>query len=378
MNGHDTELRRTSAWIGFGALLAAAILLSATTFFPLWEPLLLAAVLASATHGAHERLVRGLRGRRYAAAGVMTVAVVVAVLLPLSVLATVAIREGIEAVAYVREALRQGGVEELASRLPDRIEGPLRRIVERLDLEAAQISPGAAASGGAAVAARIAGDVLAGISRLFFSLAMLLIAYFALLADGHRLLDWFEDVSPLRGRQTRELFAEFRKVSRSVLGSTIVTAAAQAIVAGIGYRIAGIPNPVFFAVLTFFTAFIPSVGTAVVALPLAGLLLLFDQIGHGIFLAAWGLFVVGLVDNLLKPILIRGGVQLHGVIVFFSLVGGILVFGATGLVVGPLAVTFLLTMIRFGYRDFSPREVAAPGSADEIPIPARPGDVPPG
>jgi predicted PurR-regulated permease PerM len=376
MGTSDREVRRTSAWIGFGLLLGAAILLVAATFLPLWEPLLVAAVLASATYGLYRRLERRFRGRKHAAAGVMTIALIVVVLIPVSIVTTIAIREGIEATRYVRDALREGGVDELAARLPDRLERPLRRLLDRLDIETEDLSSKATAGSGAA-AARIAGGLVTGVSRILFNLVMLLIAYFAFLSDGHRLILWLEDVSPMRGRQTRELLADFRKVSRAVINSTVITSAAQSVVAGIGYVIAGIPNPLFFAVLTFFMSFIPSVGTGIVAVPLAALLLLFGKIWQGIFLAVWAVLVVGLVDNLLKPILIRGGMQIHGVVVFFSLIGGIAAFGPTGLIMGPLVVTFLLTMIRFAYRDFSPHEAAAePRPPEAVPVPAKPEDVP--
>jgi predicted PurR-regulated permease PerM len=189
---------------------------------------------------------------------------------------------------------------------------------------------------------------------------MMLIAFFFLLTDGHRLLAWVEYASPLRDGQTRELIDEFRHTSRSILTSLLATALVQGAAATAGYYIARVPQALFFGVITFFAAFIPSVGTAVVALPLAGLLLLLGHKWAALFLAAWALVVVGLVDNVVKPILISrgGGVHLNGVVVFFSLVGGIAIFGAIGLIAGPLVATFLTAVVRLGKRDFpAPRTV---------------------
>jgi predicted PurR-regulated permease PerM len=362
-----SEVRRRSAWIAFGVLLVASVLLASWIFLPLWKPLFLAAVLAAATHGIYQRLARRLGCRFRLAATLMTIAVVVLLLVPFAVIGTVIVREAIQAFEFVQSALREGGIEELAARLPDRIEGPARRILSRIPVARGTLSEQAAGTG--VQVARAVRDVVASIAHLVFNAAMMLIAYFALLTEGKRLLGWIEDVSPLRGRQTIELLAEFRTVSRSVLRSTVLTAAAQASVASVGYLIAGVPNVAFFGFLTFFAAFVPSIGTAVVALPLAIILLLVGDTWQGIFLAAWALGVVGLVDNLLKPLLMRGGMHLHGVVIFFSLLGGILVLGAIGLLVGPLAVTFLLTMIRFGYRDFSPRRAAS--EPEDEPTPAK-------
>lgn len=368
----DAEVRKKSAWIAFGVLLVLSVLLASSVFLPLWKPLFLAAVLATATHGIYQRLARRLGGRSGLAATLMTIGVVVLLLVPFAVIGTVVVRESIQVFEYVQDALREGGFEELVTRLPDRIEGLARRILARLPIAPEQISEQAAGTGVAV--ARAVTDVVESIAHIVFSAAMMLIAYFALLTEGKRLLGWIEDVSPLRGRQTIELLAEFRTVSRSVLRSTVLTAAAQATVATIGYLIAGVPQVIFFGFLTFFAAFVPSVGTAVVALPLAAILLVLGHTWQGIFLAAWSLAVVGLVDNLMKPLLMRGGMHLHGVVIFFSLLGGLLVFGAIGLLVGPLAVTFLLTMIRFGYRDFSPRK--KPGEPEDVPAPAKAEHIP--
>jgi predicted PurR-regulated permease PerM len=79
-----------------------------------------------------------------------------------------------------------------------------------------------------------------------------------------------------------------------------------------------------------------------------------------IVLAAWGLIVVGLVDNLVKPLLIRRGLEIHGGIVFFALIGGLATFGAVGLLIGPLAVAFFLALLRMYHRDYSPEDPRVP------------------
>jgi predicted PurR-regulated permease PerM len=181
----------------------------------------------------------------------------------------------------------------------------------------------------------------------------MLIAFKYLLSDGHQLITWVQDASPLRGRHTAELLREFHRTSKSALGSMTITAAAQATVAGIGYAIAGVPQPFFFGLLTFFTSFIPAIGTGLVAFPLAIALLLLGKTGWGIFLLIYAVLVVGMVDNLLKPLLMKGDMRLHGAIVFFALIGGVWLFGPVGLIAGPLSVTFFVSMVRLGQRDFN-------------------------
>src|SRR5262249_41405887 len=153
---------------------------------------------------------------------------------------------------------------------------------------------------------------------------------------------WIDENVPFGGIRIQELVGEFRRVSVAVLVSTLATAGVQALAATIGFLIARVPNPVFFTVLTFVLGLVPAVGAASVVLAVTGLLLLLDHTGPAIFLGLWGVIVVGLVDNLLKPLFIRGGLELHGAVIFFSLIGGLAIFGALGLIAGPLIVAFFL------------------------------------
>jgi predicted PurR-regulated permease PerM len=126
----------------------------------------------------------------------------------------------------------------------------------------------------------------------------------------------------------------------------------QTLAALAGYLIAGVPKAVFFTGLTFFFALIPAIGAATVCLAAALVLLATGHPYMAGFLAVWGLVVVGLVDNVVKPFLIKGDVEMHGAVVFFALIGGIAAFGMIGLLVGPLAVAMLLALLRMYRRDY--------------------------
>ena len=112
------------------------------------------------------------------------------------------------------------------------------------------------------------------------------------------------------------------------------------------------PQPLFFAGATFLVAFIPAVGAASVCLVAAGLLYVTGHPYMALFLALWGFLVVGLVDNIVKPYLVKSGMEMHGAVVFFSLIGGIAAFGMIGLLAGPLAMAMLLALLRMYHRDY--------------------------
>jgi predicted PurR-regulated permease PerM len=333
-----------SNWVLLGSLVLFGAVLA-----PMWQPLLFAAILATVLSPMQRRLQGRVWGKRYVAAALNTVAVVVLILTPLTVIGIIAVRQAIETTGWIRSALNRGGVHELIRPLPDNIERFLRPIVDRLP-KRLQAIPGSPAEAAGWAATQLQG-VITTVSAFAFDLAMMLIAMFFLLADGNRLVDWIKRTSPLGGPRTQELLAEFKLVSRSVIGANFITGILQAVVATLGYWLSHVPQPVFFGLLTLLTSFIPSVGTSIVSLPLAALLALLGHPWAALFLALWSVLFVGTVDNLVRPLLIKGDLNVHGALIFFSIIGGISLLGVAGLVVGPLAMTLFLTMLRFYRRD---------------------------
>lgn len=354
----DERPRMGNSKLAAAVVLALSIALVGWTFWPLWQPLLLAAVLSGVTHGWHRWLTRRLGQRPRIAATIMTLGLIVLVLGPVAVLVAVLVREALQVVHFVQDALAAGGFDELAARLPRALELPLRRAEELIASRGERLTEQAAAGGW--TLATVVRDVLGGATRVIFGLIMMLIAYFAFLLDGARLVAWIQSASPLPRRPTREILRDFRRVSRSVIASTLLSALAQAVIAGIGYAIAGVPGAFFFAFLTGVAALIPAVGTAIVTLPIAGVLLATGQTWQGIFLGIYWVVVVSLVDNVIKPLVVRGGMRLSSAIVFFSLIGGLLAFGPIGLIVGPLTVSFFLAMVRFERREMAGKREPTP------------------
>jgi predicted PurR-regulated permease PerM len=325
-------------------VVGAATLLMGAVVLPLWRPLLVAAVLAGVLSPLYEAAVRRLRGRRSLGAALFTAATVILILIPVALLAIVAVREAAQAVGLVRRIIASEGIAGLIEKAPDWMEGWLHRleglVPKEIDRAQAQYSAGGRWALGAMSGA------LAVMARFALRLVLMLIAFFFLLRDGHALIEWFIGSTPLAPERVRTMMREFRTVARSVLGANVITGAAQAVLATIGFFIAKAPSPIFFGLLTLFSSLIPSVGTALVTFPVAGLMLLLGHPWAALFLAVWAAVAVGLIDNLLRPMLIRGHGLLHGALVFFSLIGAMSAFGAEGLFLGPLAVVFFLATVR--------------------------------
>ncbi|HEV8109315.1 MAG TPA: AI-2E family transporter [Burkholderiales bacterium] len=331
-------------------LLIASLLVVGYVAWPIATALLIAAVLAVVLAPVQERLSRWLRGRRAVAAGILVLAVLFLLVGPLLGLTTVLVKEAADGVRFIQDTVRGQGVAGLVEKLPPPLDAYARNGLESLG-DLGQLAQKHVIEQGPRAASAVAA-ALKATGALVFDLAMMLIALFFLLMRGSDLIAWVDSVSPLAPAQTRQLVAEFRKVSYAVIVATVATAAVQAAVAGIGYVIAGVPHPMFFTALTFFVALIPAIGAAGVCLFAA---LIEVATGHpymALFLAVWGIVVVGLIDNIVKPFLIKGDLEMGGAVVFFALIGGIAAFGMVGLLVGPLAVATFLTLLRMYRRDF--------------------------
>jgi predicted PurR-regulated permease PerM len=352
----------------FLVLLLGATLLLAVVARPLGSALFVAAVLAGAMEPLHRWLASRGRGRPRLAAGLLVVTAGLLLAGPLVGLAAFLVKEGNEALKFVSEAVRGQSVAQLIARLPDTFERPVTQALGGLLDVDQMVESQISARGGRAVAVVWSG--LSATGSVLFGVAMTLIGLYFFLVEGGALVGWLDEVLPLRTGYTRELLAEFRKVSYAVIVSTVITAGVQSLAALAGYLISRMPHPVFFAVVTFFVAFVPAAGAASVCLFSAAILYVTGHSGWSLFLALWGLVVVGLVDNLVKPLLIRAGMEIRGAVVFFALLGGLGAFGPVGLLIGPLAVALFLALVRIYLRDFRAR----PGSADPAALSA--ADVP--
>ena len=352
----------------FVVLIVLALFLVGLLIRPFAEAFIFAAVLAGTLWPLQTRLSRRLGQRRNTSAAILCLLVLIALVAPIGGISAFVVRETVAGARFVTETLRSEGMTGLIDELPDPVRRMADELLDRFPIEQEHldktIQKQASAQGGRA--AGVVTTALAATGSLVVQTFMMMIALFFFLVDGAALVAWFEHVSPLEPGQTLEILVEFRKVSASVLLSTLATAGVQAIAALVGYLIAGVPHPFFFATVTFFMALIPAIGAGGACLAAALLLLAQGQVGMAIFLAVWGVLVVGLVDNLIKPLLVKRGLHMHGAIVFFALLGGLAAFGTVGLLLGPLIVTLFLALVRIHQRDYGDN-LSPPGHENVTP-----------
>ncbi len=331
-------------------LAVLAVLLFVYILLPFGTSLFVAAVLAGALAPWTARLAAALGGRRRLAAFLLTASVLVAVVGPLSALGAVLVPQIQNGIGWLRQAVRGDVLEGLVQRVPASLQPLAERLHEAIPSTLERLQEMATAQG--ARAAAVVGNLLSATGTFLFHSLLMLIALYFLLLDGPLLVEWLNEAIPLKRGQVRELLRDFRRVTVTVLVSTIATGGVQSVVAFVGYLIAGVPNPIFFSVTTFVLSLVPFAGATIVVVLVAAVKIANGHTAAGIFLAAYGFGVVAMIDNVLKPVFIRGSVPIHGAVIFFALFGGLAAFGPVGFLIGPLAVSFIVAVVRMYRRDF--------------------------
>ena len=330
------------------AVLAVGLLV--TIMLPFGASLFVAAVLAGALAPWTTRLAAALGGRRKLASFLITAAVLAAVLGPLSALGAVIVPQIQNGVGWLRQAIHGDVLEGLVQRVPAALRPLAEHLQQAIPSTLERLQEVATAQG--ARAAAVVGNLLSATGSFLFHSLLMLVALYFLLLDGPSLVKWLNEAIPLKRGQVTELLREFRRVTVTVLVSTIATGGVQSVVAFVGFLIAGVPNPIFFALTTFVLSLVPFLGATIVVVLVAVVKIANGHTGAGIFLAAYAFGVVAMIDNVVKPIFIRGGVPIHGAVIFFALFGGLVVFGPVGFLIGPLAISFLVAVVRMYRRDF--------------------------
>lgn len=321
--------------LGLGASYLLVLLL-----WPFAPALLTSATLAALVYPGYERL-EGWIGHRDLAALVGTAVLFFAILLPLVGLSLVLVDE------------LRAGIEQLTLQMSGMMapESALRRWLESvggyLGLEPEEVSAqlGQQMEQVPSLLADRTLSFLSGLGGWLLQGGIALFTIFYLLRDGPGIVKAIRWLIPLDPTYTDRLLERSLEVTYATMYGNVVVAAVQGVLVGLAFWVAGIPAPVLWGTVVAVFALLPIVGAPVVWAP-AGLILLYrGQIGEGAGLLAFGILVVSTVDNVLRAVLVSGRAQLHPLIVFFSVLGAIFVFGAVGILIGPILFVVCLSLI---------------------------------
>jgi predicted PurR-regulated permease PerM len=177
-------------------------------------------------------------------------------------------------------------------------------------------------------------------------ITVLLMFYFVFyfLRDQQEALRQSKMLSPLTESETDYLFGRVSDTIHAIVFGTIITAAVQGALGGVMFWLLGLPNPLFWGLVMALLAVVPVLGAFVVWIPAAAYLAISGEWAKAALLIAWGSIVIGGVDNILHPVLAGHRLRLHTIPTFISIVGGLMLFGASGLILGPLVLTMTIGM----------------------------------
>ena len=324
-------------------------------FSPFLASIFVAVILGLIFYPLYRWLQSRTKGRKRLSSVLACVAVTLIIIVPVSAMIGMLTAQSLDLYRFIEERVQDGSLETMIDLNGD---GPIPSILNRgmrfFDLDPKEIVVGLSK-----VLQNISGFIVSAGSGLVKNISSMIINFFLMIftlyylfIDGERLRDELIHLSPLSTRYETRILGHFQQVTAATVKGSLLTAMAQGMAGGLGFVIAGLSAAALWGSVMAFYALIPMVGTAIVWAPAAIYLIATGHWIKGLFLILWGGLLVGLIDNLLKPILIKGETRLHPLLIFFSILGGLKVFGFLGIVIGPTILAIFLTMLEIYKEEF--------------------------
>lgn len=351
---------------GFGAGFFIFILAITTLGFfhilgPYFSAILWAVILAVIFHPLKIRIRKQLRERNGLASLLTLIVICLIVFIPLAIVASSLVVEC--NALYQRLQTNQTELATVVSSVINHLPRWLRHLLAENGMNNAdqiqQQLSAAAMKGGQFFAGSI---MLIGRSTFSFTIGFGVMLYllFFLLKDGAYLIGLILDALPLSKHVKHHLFAKFAAVARATVKGTVVVAVVQGALGGVAFWVAGIQGSILWGSLMAFLSLIPAVGSAIIWLPVVLYFLFSGALVKGLTLAFFFVVVIGLIDNILRPLLVGKDTKMPDYLILITTLGGMEIYGINGFVIGPLvAALFIASWNLFSGRDHK-------GNTDEI------------
>jgi len=310
------------------------------------RPVAFAIILAVVFHPLHEHMLRWTRQRANVASLMSTLALLVLFGVPVVIIALTAANEALAAAHYLsRKSAEPGGLTGLVMGV---VAQPLHLVGRWVDLTKFDISTIVRSniqklsvwtfSLGAAV--------LGNFARTIGSFFITLVVLFFLFRDGKQWAHRAGTLMPLSSAQVERLYGNIADTIVANVYGILSVGVAQGLLVGIAFRIVDIPSSLLLGLAAAFASIIPVVGSAVVWGAAGIYFLVTGSIGKGIFLLVWGTVVVSTIDNIIRPWVVSGRVELHPMVLLFFILGGVEAFGFLGLFLGPVVASVLSALFQ--------------------------------
>jgi predicted PurR-regulated permease PerM len=345
-------------------LVAAGLYLCFLLAVPFLSPITWAVAIGVMALPLHRRIEHWLGRPNLAAALSVTIAAGGALAI-LFFVAQQLVREIAEGATFLEAMIRAGGWRDAIADLPF-VPGIVEWLETRLDL-ADLIS---------AFASWLTGQSTMLLRGSATQAAMLVLTFYLLFyffRDRRQALDAMIALSPLDEADTRQIVARFTSTIHATIFGTVAVAAVQGTLSGLMFWWLGLPLPVTWGIVMGILALLPVLGAAIVWVPAALFLALQGSWFEAVVLALWGGLVVSTIDNLIYPMLVGNRLKLHTVLSLIGALGGLIVFGASGLVLGPAAIAVTLTSIEILKKSMDARHASTKRADPDLGMPAEGG-----
>lgn len=354
----SSERPQKAAWIGLLFAIGVCLVVVLMVLAPFSSVILLAVVAAGLIRPSYRRLAGALNGHRRAAAVLICVLLLVVLLVPLFLIAQRVSKEALGIYEISTTQLTEGGLRDMLEQRQDQID-QINRVLEPLgttftvDRVSDLLGTLGLRIGGFFYKQGVA---LAGhLVRFVFGFIFWVVIVYYLLVDGRVFGKWFEDTLPLPVDEQRLVAERFLEMASSLVVGNGVAAVIQGVAGAVAFWALGLNGAVLWGVVMALLAFIPVVGISLIFIPFTIILLFTGETARAIVLFVLLTIVAAVVEYWLKPLLVGRRAQMHTLLVFLSLIGGAVAFGAVGLLLGPLTMTAFLTLAeiyRERYRPF--------------------------
>ena len=319
---------------------------------PYLHPILLAVILGFVMSPVHQKIERLVGGRKNTAAGLSCILLTLVVVLPLFFIMFAMIRQAVTSFNAISEFIASGRAAALldhplavkAGGMVSHVLPDIRKFVPDLaSVKLDKLAMETTATLGRNLLNQ-SGHLVGNIGALIANFGLMLFTFFFVVRDEEALQDRLLHLIPLTSTQERQIVDKVKDVAKSALLGTFVTAMAQGFAGGLAFFICGLPG-LFWGMVMAFASLIPMVGTALIWGPACIYLLISGSPWLALFLLIWSAVVVGGIDNFVRPLFMQGGSDMHTLVIFFSILGGINIFGLMGLLYGPLLFGLALVLI---------------------------------
>ncbi len=349
-------------WLVTGFFFALLLLILYGAFLvltPFLRAITWALILAILFYPLYAWLLRLLRGRATLAALLVIVIITTLVIVPGIQLAWFLSDETVSLVQTVRALLDEEGKQQwLAQPWVQHVLSWWNMVTFRLvdfKINWKDLLIQGAQSSSTVIVAQVKGiaqNVLLFAVNFFLALFTL----FFFLRDGAAFVGWAQRLLPMDREDQARLFRNIEDAVTAVVHGALVVAMIQGLLAGLGYWVLGVPFSVLWGVITAFAALVPFGGTTLVTIPVSLYLFFQGENARGIFMLIWGLGVVVTIDNVLKPLFIGTRIKLPMLVLFFGILGGLSVFGALGLILGPVLFALLAVLLDLYAEEYGANE----------------------